>query len=296
MKFSNKNNLLRLQDAHGRFWVDKIQISPKIVSSQIKHIQNGETPIWSSSFGRMLSGIFDKENFNEEKYFSANKKGKKDIGNFVNLFFAKSLVSTIKNHTTNETLNKTAPAFIGLYSQYGSIIIDNEVSILFYIDNGLFVFSSFVGSYVTVIECVSITGSGDSNYAIESDFISENPNYTKFDLFYAVIPMLAIYYFAEIETSIIDSSKSKKVVLSGEKYLNENAVPVKIINSNWFTTIIRSEGFGVRGHFRLQPCGEGRNERKLIWIKDFVKNGYTRIAGKESENLTTPSAHTSPHP
>jgi hypothetical protein len=50
------------------------------------------------------------------------------------------------------------------------------------------------------------------------------------------------------------------------------------LDSTWFTTIVRSEGFKVGGHFRMQPFGKNLSDRKLIWISPFDKNGYTRKA------------------
>lgn len=47
---------------------------------------------------------------------------------------------------------------------------------------------------------------------------------------------------------------------------------------SWYTTIVRNEGFSVKGHFRLQPCGKGKRQRKLIYIREFQKHGYVRRA------------------
>ena len=38
------------------------------------------------------------------------------------------------------------------------------------------------------------------------------------------------------------------------------------------------EEYGVRGHFRIQPCGPNKKETKLIWIDSFKKSGYIRGA------------------
>ena len=58
---------------------------------------------------------------------------------------------------------------------------------------------------------------------------------------------------------------------------------------NWYTTIVRNEGFNVRGHFRLQPYGVGRKEKKLIYIHEFQKHGYVRrarlLVNKEENGL-----------
>lgn len=61
-------------------------------------------------------------------------------------------------------------------------------------------------------------------------------------------------------------------------YNNKTQSDINIVDLTWFTTLVKSDGFKVRGHFRLQPCGEGLKERKLIWINEFQKEGYTREA------------------
>ncbi len=80
-----------------------------------------------------------------------------------------------------------------------------------------------------------------------------------------------------IQTTPKDNS-SRKIAVENEIHTSESKTKVRIIDSSYFTTIIRSEGFGVRGHLRLQPHGEGMSKRKLIWISPFEKKGYTRIA------------------
>ena len=53
-----------------------------------------------------------------------------------------------------------------------------------------------------------------------------------------------------------------------------------VLDSRWFTTICRDEGFLVSGHFRLQPCKDEQGEwtRKLIYINPYAKHGYHRLA------------------
>ena len=67
-------------------------------------------------------------------------------------------------------------------------------------------------------------------------------------------------------------------------YLNKTKGTVKILDSKWFTTLVKSDSFNVRGHFRFQPCGEGMKDRKLIWINEFQKDGYTAPAGRLNES------------
>ncbi|MFC0775276.1 hypothetical protein [Terrimonas alba] len=91
---------------------------------------------------------------------------------------------------------------------------------------------------------------------------------------------LAFYHFAEIEIKIISGGNdaSKRTTLNNEKYVNETVPKIEIIDSNWFTKIIRAGGFSVNGHFRLQPHGNNLTKRKLIWIEDYEKHGYSRKA------------------
>lgn len=69
------------------------------------------------------------------------------------------------------------------------------------------------------------------------------------------------------------------------KYFNETKSPIEILDSSWFTTIIRTEGFGVTGHFRLQPYGPGRTMKKWVYINDYEKHGYVRRAKKPGGEL-----------
>lgn len=87
--------------------------------------------------------------------------------------------------------------------------------------------------------------------------------------------------YADIETKIVNANKRDHHL--GVKYVNETNRKVEILDSTYFTTISRTEGFGVTGHFRLQPHGLGLKERKLIWISDYQKHGYTRTAKIEHE-------------
>ncbi len=85
---------------------------------------------------------------------------------------------------------------------------------------------------------------------------------------------------AEVET--IHLNKKSGINHFNVKYSNDTNRNIKIFDSKWLRTIVMGDAFGVRGHFRFQPYGD--NKRKLIWIDDFVKNGYTRKAGILKDN------------
>lgn len=83
--------------------------------------------------------------------------------------------------------------------------------------------------------------------------------------------------FAEIETKEIQPNRQ---IWDGPRavYNNKTKFPITVIDSTWYTNLISSGAFKVRGHFRLQPYGPDLSKRKLIWINDFEKEGYTRKA------------------
>lgn len=87
--------------------------------------------------------------------------------------------------------------------------------------------------------------------------------------------------YAEVETKILlPNSKIKEIDC---KYINATKFKLTYLDSKWFTNLVKSDGFNVRGHFRLQPVKkDGQWTRELIWINEFQKTGYTKRAGKLS--------------
>ena len=142
----------------------------------------------------------------------------------------------------------------------------------------------FIGS-VLMAYCI-----GNKSWVSEK-YISTNENWADKDYpndkiaHYFIIEAMVFGLFlkyAEIETKHLPP-KSK--TSDGKiQHKNETNSTVTILDSTWFTTLVKSDAFKVRGHFRLQPCGEGRKERKLIWINDFQKSGYTSPARKLNNN------------
>lgn len=94
---------------------------------------------------------------------------------------------------------------------------------------------------------------------------------------------LCFMYLTENDEEVILAGKTYGTRKTG-KILNSLPLPVTIVNSRWNTTTIRTEQFGVRGHFRVQPCGKARSKYEVIFIEPFLKNGYKRTAGKILEN------------
>ena len=96
------------------------------------------------------------------------------------------------------------------------------------------------------------------------------------------IKILIYLFYGEIDYRFIPAKSSTKLS-SFSKFLNNSAENIYFANSLWKQRI-STEGFKVSGHFRLQPIGEGRKERKLIWIEEFKKYGYNRKSTRENFN------------
>jgi len=85
--------------------------------------------------------------------------------------------------------------------------------------------------------------------------------------------------YAQVETKILASQSKIKDINC--KYINETKLSITYLDSKWFTTLVKSDGFKVRGHFRLQPKKkEGKWTHELIYIDEFMKTGYTAPARK----------------
>ena len=92
--------------------------------------------------------------------------------------------------------------------------------------------------------------------------------------------ILIFLYFSEI-TQVILKPNGKTGTQSTEKYKNDLNQTFIIVDTTWNRISIRTDGFPVSGHFRLQPCGKNNEDRILIFIEEYRKNGYVRGAKKE---------------
>lgn len=87
--------------------------------------------------------------------------------------------------------------------------------------------------------------------------------------------------YGNIDLEMLPAKKKvRRSELIGGKVNNFMGIDVQVLDSRWFTTICRDDGFLVSGHFRLQPCKDENGEwtRKLIYINPYAKHGYHRLA------------------
>jgi hypothetical protein len=79
---------------------------------------------------------------------------------------------------------------------------------------------------------------------------------------------------------ILPNSKNGDI-LKGNLLKNETRHKFHQVDSLWNVKSISVGEFKVRGHFRLQKCGVGNTQVKLIFIDEFLKTKYERKSTRE---------------
>lgn len=90
-----------------------------------------------------------------------------------------------------------------------------------------------------------------------------------------VVQLLTYLIFGDITEKHVPPKV--KTQIGSTRFLNNSKLNITFCDSLWKQRI-NVDGFKVRGHFRLQACGEEWKKRKLIWIEEFEKHGYNRKA------------------
>lgn len=191
-------------------------------------------------------------------------------------YFSKPIVEVVQNNF--EKLTLLLPE---LSPRYSCHILDQSFCIINHITEGIsFHYMIFNGHFVNMIS-IEVTEDSKviSKQASDDDKVLNECT----SMAIKALLMETFLEYAETETIILDSAqkKSYKAIIGGEKMTSRNGLPLKIIDSKYFRNIIRTEGFKVRGHFRMQPYGPGLSKKKLIWIDEFEKNGYVSKVLKE---------------
>lgn len=103
-------------------------------------------------------------------------------------------------------------------------------------------------------------------------------------IFDYVMSFILFYNYTETETHVvhgIETGEQRRLKINNEKFLNETKNNIEIIDSTYFTKLIRTGEFGVSGHFRVQHFGPSNSESKIVFIESYKKNGYIRNAKKQ---------------
>lgn len=89
------------------------------------------------------------------------------------------------------------------------------------------------------------------------------------------LKLLIFVEYSELEEVLLRPKQSFGTKKEG-KYLNESERNFIIVDSSWNKIIVKTENFGVSGHFRWQPIGVNREDRKLVYISEYLKKGYVK--------------------
>jgi hypothetical protein len=93
------------------------------------------------------------------------------------------------------------------------------------------------------------------------------------------VRLLIFTELSELESVTLAPKQSVGTKKQG-KMLNESNSSVVVVDSTWNKIIHREQGFKVSGHLRLQPYGPEMKYRRLQYIDDFEKTGYTKTTNK----------------
>lgn len=99
--------------------------------------------------------------------------------------------------------------------------------------------------------------------------------------FTTIMQLLTFVELGDITVNELLAERNNGQPKKDGKIANTSNNTVFVVDSTWNIIVMRTDGFAVRGHFRLQPYGDNLADRKLIWISEFEKNGYTRRAKAE---------------
>lgn len=94
-----------------------------------------------------------------------------------------------------------------------------------------------------------------------------------------MLQLLFIKY-CDIENKIVKPKEKYKK--DGVKYLNETKSNIEILDSRWFTNIVREDPFLVSGHLRKQPY-PSLGTWRWKYIKEYQKEGYN-LKAKKTKN------------
>lgn len=89
----------------------------------------------------------------------------------------------------------------------------------------------------------------------------------------ALLAVLIFKHYAKVELDIVHGHEKKMSTVAKEKIINETPKGVNIMDSDWYTTIYRTEGYDVRGHIRYYKKND-----TISYVHPHRRKGYIRRA------------------
>lgn len=95
-----------------------------------------------------------------------------------------------------------------------------------------------------------------------------------------VYSLMSFFFLSDNDMVIVEPGQKYGTRKTGKLVNTFPNTPVTIVDSKWNITSIRTESFGVSGHFALRWTGKGRAFPKMVFIEPYEKSGYMRKAKK----------------
>ena len=121
---------------------------------------------------------------------------------------------------------------------------------------------------------------GDDTYINEARQHNSKPLNDKY--FKCFIQTLLFIELSDLDVQLIEPNK-KIGKTKKDKIINRSKSDVIVVTSKWNVISVRGDSFLVNGHWRMQPCGINRANRKLIYVDTFEKKGYIKRSKKQSQ-------------
>ena len=135
------------------------------------------------------------------------------------------------------------------------------------------------GNNIVYLGTLVFKKADDDHYTFDLSLLSSVFEKTAFDynatesIVDKFLGILIFKHYAKVELDIVNGKQRKKSDILNEKLINETSNGIQVLDSHWYTSIFRTEGFTVRGHFRYYKSCE-----RLVFVNEFQKKGYHRHA------------------
>jgi hypothetical protein len=185
--------------------------------------------------------------------------------------------------------------FIYNYSKHGNdvIIVQSYLKDLNTILEYVTIHNLETGKTSCVYRCNSQEVEMDDDVFSDVIFKTTLPDGTKFEedfktwcfncMVELVLKPLIYIELSENNVKVIDVKPNTSFghVLKGNHFKNQTKLNLTYVDSRWNLTTMSIGSFKVSGHFRLQRCGVGFSDVKLIYIESFSKEHYIRRSTRE---------------
>ncbi len=133
--------------------------------------------------------------------------------------------------------------------------------------------------HVVYLGTLVFSKENDKSYRIEMSLISTWIGLIAVDykdneqLIDSILAVLLFKHYAKVELDVIPGREKMMSAVANEKVINETPKGVHIMDSDWYTTIHRTEGYDVKGHIRYY-----KKYDKISFVHKHRRKGYVRRA------------------